>query len=161
MSASRSIVVHTNGPEETQAVGAAFAKSLTGGATLSLEGPLGAGKTVLVRGLCDGLGVTDAVTSPTYTLENEYATDRGTRVIHVDCFRLGGPGELEDLGIDDRRDAATVVVVEWGDRALAALPGDTIRVTLTPDPGEESRRRIAILVPAGVEIPGLGGGEES
>jgi len=158
MTAGRALVVHTDGPDETRAVGVAFARSLPPGATLSLEGPLGAGKTVLVRGLCQGLGVTDDVTSPTYTLVNEYATTAGGTVFHVDCFRLGGAGELEDLGLEDRRDGTSVLVVEWGDRALAALPPDTIRVSLAPEPGgDESRRRIAVRLPEGVEVAGLTG----
>ena len=74
MESNRALVVRTSGPEETRNVGIAFARSLPAGATLSLEGPLGAGKTVLVHGLCEGWGVVDPVTSPSYTLQNEYRT---------------------------------------------------------------------------------------
>jgi len=157
MDASRSIVVHTDGPDGTRAVGLALARSLPAGATVSLEGPLGAGKTVLVCGLCQGLGVVDEVTSPSYTLVNEYRSANGERLIHVDAFRLAGPGELEDLGLEDRRTDATVMVVEWGDRVAAALPDGTIRVVLEPDAEAEDGRRIAVRLPEGVEIAGLGG----
>lgn len=158
MRATRELVVRSAGPDETRAIGTAIARSLPAGATLSLEGPLGAGKTVLVRGLCDGLGVADEVTSPTFTLVHEYPAGNGERVIHVDCFRLSGPDELDGLGLDDRREAHTVMVVEWGDRVLAALPPDTIRVSLHPDEDAgEDCRRIAIRFPDGVEIAGLSG----
>lgn len=156
MESNRTLVVRTSGPDETRSVGIAFARSLPAGSTLSLEGPLGAGKTVLVRGLCEGWGVVDDVTSPSYTLQNEYRTADGQRVLHLDCFRLGGPGELEDLGLEDQRDPDTMVVVEWGDRGLAALPADTIRVKVEPDSaGKETDRRISIRVPDGVEITGI------
>jgi tRNA threonylcarbamoyladenosine biosynthesis protein TsaE len=161
MGAVRELVVRTNGPRETRAVGVALARSLPAGATVSLEGPLGAGKTVLVSGLCEGLGAVDDVTSPTFTLVNEYATVNGSRVIHVDCFRLTGPAELEGLGLDDRREAHTVMVVEWGDRVRDALPPDTIRVSLRPDDEDpEHGRRIAVHVPEGVAIEGLGSPRE-
>lgn len=158
----RSLVIRTQDERETHAVGVAFARALAPGFTVSLEGPLGAGKTVLVRGLCEGLGVTEPVTSPTYTLQNEYAAADGRRVIHLDCFRLSGPGELEDLGVEDRREPGTVVMVEWGDRVLPALPPETVRVMIGPDPeGGENRRRIVVALPAGTSMPELdpaGGG---
>jgi tRNA threonylcarbamoyladenosine biosynthesis protein TsaE len=155
-------VIRTASESETRAVGAAFARSLSPGFTISLEGPLGAGKTVFVRGLCDGLGVNVPVTSPTYTLQNEYAAADGVRVIHLDCFRLASAAELEDLGVEDRREPGTSVIVEWGDRVLAALPRETIRVAIGPDPEEgESHRRILVALPEGVALPELdpAGGE--
>lgn len=161
MTPPRALVVTTDGPEETRAVGVALARSLPAGATVSLEGPLGAGKTVLVRGLCEGLGIVDEVTSPSYTLVNEYRSANGTRMIHVDAFRLRGPDELEDLGLEDRRDLPTVMVVEWGDRVLLALPPDTIRVILEPMAEAENARRIAVRLPAGVEIAGLEGASDA
>ena len=158
----RGLVVRTHGERETRLVGAALARALPPGATVSLEGPLGAGKTVLVRGLCEALGVTDPVTSPTYTLENEYETATGRRVIHVDCFRLGSVAELEDLALEDRRDADTLLLAEWGDRVIVALPPETIRVTIEPEPeGDSEARRIVVALPPGVELADLdpGGGE--
>ena len=85
---------------------------------------------MLVRGICEGLGVEEAVTSPSYTLQNIYETPGGARIFHLDCFRLSGAAELEDLGIEDQRDEDTIVLVEWGDRALAALPASATRETL-------------------------------
>lgn len=146
----KSLVVRTTGSDETRAVGRAFGKSLEGAASFSLEGPLGSGKTVLAAGICEGLGVTDPVTSPTYTLQNEYRGAGGRRVIHMDCFRLQGAREFEDLGVDEELDDDTVLIVEWGDRALDALPADVIRIVL--EVTDTDRRRIAIEVPEGVEL---------
>lgn len=153
--AGRSIVVRTQSADETRAAAAVFARALPPGATLSLEGPLGAGKTVFVRGFCEALGVTDIVTSPSYTLWNEYRTADGRVVAHLDCFRLTSAGELEDLGLEDRRDPAGFVLVEWGDRALAALPADTVRVRLEPEPkGPETSRVLHVRLPDGVVLAG-------
>jgi tRNA threonylcarbamoyladenosine biosynthesis protein TsaE len=148
----RTLVVRSGSVEETRSIGAAFARSLVPGVTLSLEGPLGAGKTEFVRGFCDGLGVVSVVTSPSYTLWNEYETADGHRVMHLDCFRLAGARELEELGLEDRRDPGGFVLVEWGDRALAALPPRTIRIRLEPDPNAEDGRRLSVRLPEGVDF---------
>jgi tRNA threonylcarbamoyladenosine biosynthesis protein TsaE len=150
----RRIVVRTADPAETRAAGRAIGRSLPAGFALSLEGPLGAGKTVLASGVCEGLGVEGPVTSPTFTLQNEYRARGGRLVVHVDCFRLGGPDELEDLGVMDRLEEDSVLLVEWGDRARAALPPDAIRVELQPGP--ENERRIVIHLPDGVRLGALG-----
>lgn len=150
----RRIVVRTTDPAETRAAGRAIGRSLRGGFALSLEGPLGSGKTVLASGVCEGLGVEDPVTSPTFTLQNEYRGRDGRLVVHVDCFRLSGPAELEDLGVLDRLEDDSVLLVEWGDRAREALPPGAIRVELTP--GEDTERRIVIHLPDGVRLDALG-----
>jgi len=150
-SATRALVVETASPEETRAVGAAFGRSLLPGAVLSLEGGLGAGKTTLVRGICQALGVEDPVTSPTYALRHDYVGRDGLDVLHVDCFRLEDGAELESLALEDARRQGAIVLVEWGDRAAAALPEDTLHVRIeTADGG--ARRRIRILVPPGVDV---------
>lgn len=153
---ARAIVVRTTDPRQTRSVGTAFAASLPAGATLSLSGPLGAGKTVLVRGLCEGLGAVDEVTSPTFTLVNEYETRNGSRILHVDAFRLESDAQFEDLALEDRRGKHTVMVVEWGDRVAGALPADTIVVSIEPDEAAgDDGRRISIRLPDGVTVPGL------
>lgn len=149
----RRIVVRTNDPAETRAAGRAIGHSLPRSFALSLEGPLGSGKTVLAAGVCEGLGVEGPVTSPTFTLQNEYVGADGRRVLHVDCFRLHGPAEFEDLGVFDRLQGEAVLLVEWGDRAGAALPSDTVRVELVP--GSEMERSIIIHLPDGVEMAGF------
>ena len=132
-------VFETNSPEQTQELGGSLARRLCAGDCVALIGPLGAGKTVLVRGIAMGLGVRDAriVSSPTFVLVKEYA---GRVVIrHVDLYRLTDPAvELMDLGIDEMlRDG--VVLIEWADRAPDALPLPRweIRIEVT---GESTRR---------------------
>jgi tRNA threonylcarbamoyladenosine biosynthesis protein TsaE len=149
----RSLVVRTSGPEETRAVGLALGRSLSGRVTLSLEGPLGSGKSVLARGVCEAVGVVGTITSPTFTLLNEYAGTGGRRVIHADCFRLASAEEFRQLGVEDRVDGDTLLMVEWGDRALGALGEDVIRIEL--EPGEGNERRIVIRVPDGVTLEGI------
>ncbi len=153
--ASRALVVETTSPEETHAVGAAFGRSLFPGAVLSLEGELGAGKTTLVRGICEALGVRDAVTSPTYALRHDYVGEGDRTVLHVDCFRLEDADELEALALEDARREGAVVLVEWGDRAAAALPEDAFRVRIEAL-NEGARRRSVIDVPDGVDLSSEG-----
>jgi tRNA threonylcarbamoyladenosine biosynthesis protein TsaE len=149
----KSLIIQTAGCDETRAVGRALGKSLDQAASFSLEGSLGSGKTVLTQGICEGLGVSDPVTSATFTLQNEYRGEAGRRVIHMDCFRLEGAREFEDLGVDEELDESTVLIVEWGDRAIGALPADVIRVSLEVTGPDD--RRIVIQVPAGVELEAL------
>ena len=142
------LVVETNNPEETRAVGAALARSFAGAARFSLEGDLGSGKTVLARGICEGLGVEEPVTSPTYTLRHDYVASDGRPVLHVDCFRLKNASEVGALALEESDDA--VVIVEWGDRIRDELPADTVRVSIQTI--DESRRRIRIEAPPGWEL---------
>jgi tRNA threonylcarbamoyladenosine biosynthesis protein TsaE len=148
---SRRLVVRTNSPEETLAVGRVLARCLRGGYTVSLEGPLGVGKTVVAAGLCAELGVEEPVTSPTFTLQNEYAGTDGRRIVHVDAFRLGGAAEFDDLGVLDRLEGDTVLIVEWGERVAEALR-NVIRVEIAPEGDGEAGRAIAIHLPAGVDL---------
>jgi len=104
-----------------------------------LSGELGAGKTVLVQGIATGLGVDEPATSPTFALVHEH---RGAtlRLLHADAWRLASPEEAVDLALaQEVDDGGTVLVVEWGELAAAAVPGDHVRVVLTPGPGEDDR----------------------
>lgn len=105
----------------TQRLGAALGACLTAGDLVVLEGDLGAGKTFLVRAIARKLGVPSelAVTSPTFTLVNEYATP--VPLVHADLYRLGEAGELDELGLTERIGHDAIVLVEWGDRFSAAL----------------------------------------
>lgn len=110
------------------------------GDVIGLVGPLGAGKTQLVKGIAAGLGVTEErrVSSPTFVLVNEY--DGRLHLWHVDVYRLADVRELDAIGFDEMVASGGVVVVEWADRAAALLPTATIWMELTPE--GESRRRI-------------------
>jgi len=108
-------------------LGRTIAGALQGeGACISLEGPLGAGKTTLVRGVLRGLGYSGVVRSPTYTLMEEYSL-AGRSVIYLDLYRLADPGELEYLGLRDALSGTALVFVEWAQRGgEAMLPWDLI-----------------------------------
>jgi tRNA threonylcarbamoyladenosine biosynthesis protein TsaE len=112
-----------------------------GGDVVLLAGDLGAGKTVFARGLAEGLGVTEPVLSPTFTLAREY---RGrVRIVHADVYRLDHVRELADLGFDDADDD-TVTVVEWGDVVSGAFGVDRLEVRLDFVAGRDDARRITI-----------------
>lgn len=106
--------------DDTARIAKVIAAELRPRDVLLLTGDLGAGKTTFTKALCTALGVTDAVTSPTFTLVHEYAGGRLT-VVHSDLYRLERTGELDDLGLDDARRRGAVLVVEWGDLMLDAF----------------------------------------
>jgi tRNA threonylcarbamoyladenosine biosynthesis protein TsaE len=121
------------------------------GDLLILSGDLGAGKTFLVRAVARGLGVTGRVTSPTFTLVQEYATERGI-LAHVDLYRVLGdklPQELERLGLRERRGEGAMLLVEWGDAALEALGGPPVRRVSLGIAGENARVATLTGFPAG------------
>ncbi|NCB62782.1 MAG: tRNA (adenosine(37)-N6)-threonylcarbamoyltransferase complex ATPase subunit type 1 TsaE [Clostridia bacterium] len=129
-------------PEETEAVGAELAKSLTPGAVLAFTGDLGAGKTAFVRGLARGLGVPDRVTSPTFTIVNEYEGGL-LPLFHFDMYRLGSADELFDIGWEDYLARGGVCAVEWSENVAEALDGSCIHVDICRG-GIESERVITI-----------------
>lgn len=113
----------------TAALAARIAAVLEPGDLVLLEGDLGAGKTTLVQGMAAALGVRDGVTSPTFTLMNIYPTDRFD-LVHVDVYRLERLSEVVDLALPEMLDDGAVVVVEWGERAAAALAGARLHVRI-------------------------------
>jgi len=112
----------------TRAVVAALADVLGPGDVVGLAGDLGAGKTRLVQGAAEALGADGPVLSPTFMLVREY--DGDPPIHHVDAYRLSGPQELEDLGLEDVLSADAVVFVEWADRVAAALPESWLELVL-------------------------------
>ena len=120
-------------PEEMCALGAGLAAKLGSGWALGLCGPLGAGKTQLVKGLAEGLGHCGVVTSPTFTLMHEYRGGREA-LFHFDFFRVRNEGELLDLGWDEFLEEG-VVVVEWADRFPQLMPRNCLWLELEMRPG--------------------------
>lgn len=110
----------THSPEETEALGQALGQTLKGGEIIAYTGDLGAGKTAFTRGLARGLGITMQVTSPTYTLVNEYSGGR-LELFHFDMYRLGSSEELFDIGWDDYLLRGGVCAVEWSENVADAL----------------------------------------
>jgi tRNA threonylcarbamoyladenosine biosynthesis protein TsaE len=122
------MMLTTRGGHETESVGAALGEFLREGDLVVLGGDLGAGKTTFVKGVARALGVRDPVTSPTFTIVQEY--DGPVPVAHVDIYRLQRVQELHDLGLEEMLDDR-VVLVEWGDVVAPLLPSERVEVQLT------------------------------
>ena len=139
----------TNSPEETEKVGAALGRILNPGAVIAYRGDLGAGKTAFTRGLARGLGYEEPVTSPTYTIVNEYLGGR-LPLFHFDMYRLASSDDLWDIGWDDYLDRNGVCAVEWSENVADALE-DAVYVTIHKT-GETSRR---IVIEGGENLADL------
>ena len=126
---------------ETELLGARLAQQLRPGDVIAYLGDLGAGKTAFTRGLARGLGIQEPVTSPTYTIVNEY--QGRLPLFHFDMYRLHDADELFDLGWEDYLDRGGVCAVEWSENVADALE-DPITVTIAKDPTAENSRRITI-----------------
>ena len=132
--------VFTCSEAETEACGEELARSLAPGDVVALFGDLGAGKTAFVRGLARGLGIREQVSSPTFTLVNEYPGP--VPLFHFDLYRLRDGGELYDIGWEDYLDRGGVCALEWSERAEEELGPDPIRVAIRRL--DEVRREITI-----------------
>ena len=130
----------TGSPEETEAVGAALGRVLTPGSVVAYRGDLGAGKTAFTRGLARGLGCTDTVTSPTYTIVNEYLSGR-IPLFHFDMYRLRSSDALWDIGWEDYLERGGVCAVEWSENVADAMEN---AVTVNLEKLGENTRRITI-----------------
>ena len=130
----------TTSPEETENIGAALGRALPGGTVIAYRGDLGAGKTAFTRGLARGLGYADPVTSPTYTIVNEYLGGR-LPLFHFDMYRLASSDDLFDIGWEDYLDRNGICAVEWSENVADAME-DAVTVTIEKLGGDE--RRITI-----------------
>ena len=127
----------THSPEETEAVGAALGRIVPAGTVIAYCGDLGAGKTAFTRGLARGLGCTEQVTSPTYTIVNEYLSGRAP-LFHFDMYRLRSADDLWDIGWEDYLDRNGVCAVEWSENVREALEDAmTVRIDKL---GDDTRR---------------------
>lgn len=119
---------------------------------LGLVGPLGAGKTLFVKGLAEGLGIDPGqVASPTFVIASEYPLASGRRLVHVDCYRIGSAAELEAAGWLDWLAPGSVLAVEWPDRLPGLLPPEHLLVELAREGGDSQRRLNAIASGPGAE----------
>ena len=133
--------VETAGPQETEALGAELAGGLRSGDVVLISGELGSGKTTLVRGAARALGVTDPVTSPTFSIGHRYRGDRVT-VSHLDLYRLAGLHDEDPALLADYLGDGRIAFVEWPEAGRSQLPGVRVRVTLAHAGGD--RRKVTL-----------------
>ena len=115
---------------------------------IAFHGPMGAGKTTLIRALCEVLGVEDQVTSPTFALVNHYLSGTGEPIYHFDFYRIDDPREALDMGCEEYFDSGDLCLIEWPEKIAGLLPGDTLHVWIEPHPDKEEYRTVNIM-PAG------------
>lgn len=131
---------HSKSAEETEAFAAAFARSLPKGAVVALHGNLGAGKTVFARGFARGLGIQEPVSSPTFTLVQEYPFPGGV-LYHLDLYRINDSDAALAFGVDEfLYDANAYSLVEWPERIADILPPNAVHLNLVPLEAEGARR---------------------
>jgi tRNA threonylcarbamoyladenosine biosynthesis protein TsaE len=138
-----SLILISKSPTETFSIGRILGEGLTGGDCVALMGELGAGKTCLTQGIAFGLGVPDGyvVTSPTFTLINEYP-GRESTLYHMDVYRLRGSEDLEEMGFQEYLMSDGVMVIEWAEKVSEVIPDEALRVELSYM--DETVRRIEI-----------------
>ena len=124
----------SNSPEETEKIGEALAGKLKPGTVLAYRGDLGAGKTAFTRGLARGLGIPDRVTSPTFTIVNEYEDGQGEPVYHFDFYRIKRLSEAYDMGCDEYFYSGHPCFVEWPELIEDILPQEAVRVDISELP---------------------------
>jgi len=155
------LTIETNSPEETRHWGEKLGGLLPANLVIALHGDLGAGKTTLTQGIAAGFGVTERVTSPTFTLVNEYEVEPKRRLIHIDSYRLGDLAtenqaqaallEADTFGLYEiLDDGDAVVLIEWAERVASLLPADHLSISLSHVEDDEEARRL-LLEPGGVD----------
>ena len=137
----------THSREETQVLGARLADALDAGRVVAFTGDLGAGKTAFVSGMARALGVEGRVTSPTFTIVNEYEGGR-LPLFHFDMYRLGGADELFHIGWEDYLARNGVCAVEWSENVAEAIEPDAVRVSILRGEGDNDR----IITIEGVDL---------
>ena len=133
----------THNEAETEALGARLAAVLSPGSVVAYRGSLGMGKTAFTRGLGCGLGYSGRITSPTFTIVNEYEGGR-LPLFHFDMYRLSDEDALFDIGWEDYLDRGGVCAVEWSEQVAGAMPSDTVYVTIRRHPEDAGWRIITI-----------------
>lgn len=133
----------SNSVDETRRIAAEFAKTLQSGDVLCMYGDLGAGKTAFVQGLAQGLGIDEPITSPTFTIVNEYSG--ALPLYHFDVYRIADPEEMYEVGYEEYVYGSGISIIEWAELIEDILPDDRYTVTISRDIGEhEDYRKIII-----------------
>lgn len=126
------MIIETNSAEETFALGKVLGEKASPGQIYTLDGDLGTGKTVFTQGVAAGLGITEAISSPTFTIIQEYDTGR-LPLYHFDVYRIGDIEEMEEIGYDDYFFGEGICLIEWADLIREILPEHVIRITIEKD----------------------------
>jgi tRNA threonylcarbamoyladenosine biosynthesis protein TsaE len=129
----KKMIKETSSPEQTFAFARSLGERAEAGQIYTLNGDLGAGKTVFAQGMAAGLGITDPVTSPTFTIVQEYAGGR-LPLYHFDVYRIEEPEEMEEVGFDDYLYGDGICLIEWAEQVRELLPENIISVTITKNP---------------------------
>ncbi|MCX6911060.1 MAG: tRNA (adenosine(37)-N6)-threonylcarbamoyltransferase complex ATPase subunit type 1 TsaE [Verrucomicrobia bacterium] len=132
----------TRSVEETIALGERLAGGWPAGTVIALSGDLGAGKTALTKGIARGLGVTDTITSPTFTLVNEHTARDDRRLYHVDLYRLDQPQQAVEIGIEEELAPDGWTIIEWAEKLGDVLPANAVRIEI--EIVGENERRITV-----------------
>ena len=127
------MIYKTNNPEDTYNVAREFAKNLKAGDVITLDGDLGAGKTAFTRGVAEGLGIKDAVVSPTFTVVNEYVNGK-IPLFHFDVYRIDSSDDLYDIGWDDYLNREGIIMVEWASVVEDIFDMPVYKITITKNP---------------------------
>lgn len=137
----------THSAEESRQLGVQLGTQLRPPLVIALHGDLGAGKTTLTQGIAAGLGIDRRVTSPTFTIANEYELTNGWRLVHIDSYRLDS-GEAETIGLDDiLDDERAIVIIEWAERVAAWLPEERIEIEMVA--GDDGDKREIVITALG------------
>ncbi|SJZ34357.1 tRNA (adenosine(37)-N6)-threonylcarbamoyltransferase complex ATPase subunit type 1 TsaE [Selenihalanaerobacter shriftii] len=134
------LTLSTASPEETVELGEKLGELLANGDIICLQGDLGAGKTYLAKGILKGIGVNEEVTSPTYTLVNEYQGE--LPAYHIDLYRISDYRELYDIGFEEYLYGDGITIIEWPDKSGSLMPDNYLNITIK---GEENSRKIKII----------------
>lgn len=124
------IEIVTNSCEETEQIGFRIGELLRGGDVVCLEGKLGTGKTAFTSGIAKALGVKGYITSPTFTIVNEYTSNSKIPLYHFDVYRIDDPNDMYEMGFDEYLDSNGVVVIEWSNLINAVLPSEHILIEI-------------------------------
>ncbi len=151
------VTLRSHSEAETIQIGHHFAERLRVGDVVALEGDLGAGKTEFVKGVCEYFSVDDLVTSPTFTIINQYAgttlDGEPVKLYHVDLYRIDSPEELAEVGFDDMVFAHDAIkLIEWPDKAAHLMPTRRWDVRITADERDDDLRNIVISAPLATEV---------
>lgn len=139
------MTIETNSEQETLNMGRRLGEQAVPGQVFALEGDLGVGKTVLTKGLAEGLGITEPVNSPTFTIMQIYEEGR-LPLYHFDVYRIGDPEEMDEIGYEDYFYGEGVCLIEWANLISELLPPQTVHIRIEKDPARGfDYRRITIL----------------